>query len=117
MSKIVQAVNAMISNSKFITEVTRGNDEIFFLYKRKYRWSMARRDDEHVLWFYPGDESVRSLASRDGNWDDVEMVVYKDSEIGTREARASFTELYSLLTEKVYGVDEVLDDIIADDDI
>jgi len=45
------------------------------------------------------------------------MVVYKDSEIGTREARASFTELYSLLTEKVYGVDEVLDDIIADDDI
>lgn len=116
MSKIVQAVNAMISNPENITKVLKGNDEYFFLYKNKYSWSMARREnDEHILWFYPGVENIEELVQHDGHdWEGVNMVAYRDTEIGTREAKASFAELFTLLKECVFGVNKVLDDIIAD---
>lgn len=117
MSKIVQAVNSMISNSHLISNVIRGGEEIFFLYKNSYKWSMKRRDDSHLLWFYPGDESLEQLAQHFshefGSPEDITMVSYSDKEIGTKEAKASFSELYTLLNEKLYGVDEVLDDIIS----
>jgi hypothetical protein len=116
MSKIVQAVNAMISNSKLITSVIKGESELFFLYKNKYKWSISKREDGHILWYYPGSETLQSLASHDGDdWQGVEMVTYKDSEIGTKEAKATFSELYTLLNEKIYGIDDVLNDIISDD--
>ncbi|UUZ72960.1 hypothetical protein LP415_05615 [Polaromonas sp. P1(28)-8] len=115
MSKIVQAVNAMISNPDKIGKVIRGESEFFFLYKDKYKWSMSPREGDHILWFYPGDESLEQLASYEGqDWEDTSMVTYRDSEIGTKEAKASFAELYTLLKERVYGVNKVLDDIISD---
>ena len=115
MSKIVQAVNAMISNPDKIEKVIQGESEFFFLYKEKYKWSMSQREDGHILWFYPGNEPIEQLASHDGQgWEGVSMVTYKDLEIGTKEAKASFAELHSLLKERVYGVNKVLDDIISD---
>ena len=119
MSKIVQAVNAMIANPKLITKVIKGEREIFFLYKEKYKWSMAKNEQGHSLWFYPGTDSLEQLASYEGfDWEDnVPMVFYQDTKIGTKEAKASFAELYTLLNEKVFGVGEVLDDIISDADL
>jgi len=119
MSKIVQAVNAMISNPQLITKVIKHGNELFFLYKNTYKWSMTRDDDDvHILWYYPGSETLEGLASMSGSgWDpEIEMVTYRDSEIGTKEATASFTELYTLLKERLYDVNEVLDDIIAGGD-
>ena len=105
MSKIVQAVNAMIANPQFITQVIKGDDELFFLYKRKYKWSIAKREDSCFLWFYPGDETLEQLASYgSSDWSNgVPMVTYKDTEIGTKEAKASFAELHTLIKERVYG--------------
>lgn len=115
MSKIVQAVNAMITNADWITPVIKNGDEIFFVYRGKFKWSISKRDGEHLLWYYPGDESIESLSSYDGHdWVDTPMVTYRDSEIGTREAKASFAELYTLVKERLYGVNNVLDDIISD---
>ncbi len=120
MSKIVQAVNAMIANPSFITDVIKGEegDEIFFLYKGKYKWSMAQRDQKCYLWFYPGnEEALARLASYEGpDWEGVAMVAYNDAEIGTKEAKASFSELHNLIKEKVFGVNDALDDIISDAD-
>ncbi len=119
MSKIVQAVNSMISNSDNITNAIRGQDrEIFFLYKDKYKWSMTRRNDgTHLLWFYPGNQSIEEMATYEPeDWEGTPMVVYKDEEIGTKEAKASFAELFTIITEKLYGINEVLDDIISDED-
>jgi hypothetical protein len=116
MSKIVQAVNAMISNEKLISKVIRGNDEFFFLYKGKYNWSIANRENGIYLWYYPGDISLETLATIDGpEWQDVNMISYVDSDIGTKEAKASFLDLYNLVKEKIFGMDDVLDDIISDD--
>lgn len=116
MSKIVQAVNAMISNPDLISNVIPNEKEFFFLYKNKYKWSITRNDNNvHVLWYYPGAESLESLASTDGpEWEFIPMITYRDNEIGTKEAKASFAELYTLIKERAYGVNEVLDDIISD---
>lgn len=115
MSKIVQAVNAMVANPDLITKVVRGDSEYFFLYKDKYKWSMTKRPKGLYLWYYPGEESLEELAARDpGGFDDVDMVSYSDVEIGTTEAKASFAELFTLLNEKIYGVNLVLEDIISD---
>jgi hypothetical protein len=117
MSKIVQAVNAMISNKKSIDNVAVGESEIFFRYREKYIWSVRRDSDsgEYILWYYPGVDDVHDVAGNDGeDWERVPMVTYKTAEIGTKEARASFAELHSIVKERVYGMDEVLEDIIAD---
>lgn len=117
-TRIVQAINVMVSNPKLIGPVLRGQKgELFFMYKDQYKWSM-RRDDEgaHWLYYYPGKETLQKLASYDeSDWEGCEMVTYSDVQIGTREAKATFADLYSLLSEKVYGLDKVLDDIISDD--
>jgi hypothetical protein len=119
MSKIVQAVNAMVANPQKITNVLgRPEGEIFFLYKEKYKWSMDKRDADYWLWFYPGKQALQALARYENEeWEDVPMVTYKASEIGTREAKASFADLYTLLTEKLHGIHEVLDDIIKDENV
>lgn len=78
---------------------------------------MAKRDDGYHLWFYPGPETIEMLAayeSDDWQFSGTPMVHYHDAEIGTKEAKASFSELYTLLSEKIYGIDEVLEDIISD---
>lgn len=117
MSKIVQAVNVMIANPSLISNVLKGDREIFFLYKNRYKWSMDRRDDGHHLWYYPGDDDLEYLVGAEivgGPFEGISMVHYYDGEIGTKEAKASFAELYNVISEKVYGVDKVLDDIISD---
>lgn len=116
MSKIVQAVNAMLSNPKYITDVMATDNEYFFLYKEKYKWSVKSIEDRISLWFYPGNESLQQLmqVTTGSSWDTVPMIHYSDKDIGTKEAKATFIELYNLVKEKLYGVDRVLDDIISD---
>ena len=120
MSKIVQAVNAMIANKKYITDVmpSRSNkDEYFFLYKGKYCWSILKSvDNDYKLFFYPKSNSISGLASIEDptEWEFVPMVSYLNSEIATKEATSSFNELYQILKENIYGINSVLDDIISD---
>lgn len=118
MSKIVQAVNAMISHENLINKVVPNGNEYFFLYKNKYCWSITKKDDNHIIWFYPGQDDVGTLASLEGpeDWDRIAMVSYRDAEIGTKEAKASFADLYTTIKERAHGVNEVLDDIISDND-
>jgi hypothetical protein len=118
MAKIVQAVNSMITNEKQISEVTQGRHELFFLYKNKYAWSINAlpEEDDCALYYYPGEWTIRELASfENDDWEGVPMVSYRSSEIGTKEGKASFRELAKLIKERLYRVNEVLDDIISDD--
>jgi hypothetical protein len=116
MSKVVQAINAIISNPDQISNVLKTHDQIFFLYKGKYKWSMSETDeDDHYLCFYPGDEDIGLLVEyEERGWEDVPRLAYSAKDIGTKEAKASFSELYTLIEERLYGVNEVLDDIISD---
>lgn len=122
MSKIVQAVNAMISNKDKISQVMKGigtPDEYFFLYKDKHKWSIyyTKNNEEYVLCYYPGKQSLEQLAfMEDGEWHSFfELIAYGSRDLGTVEAHKSMQELYSIVKGKIFGIDEVLDDIIGDD--
>lgn len=120
MSKVISAANAMIMNSKKISPVLlgRGGSEIFFTYDGKYNWSMTCPEGNYFLFFYPSSSnySLEQLARIDDpeEWEHLAMVRYDAKELGTREAMETFAELYTVIKEKVYKVDEALDDIIGD---
>ena len=114
MSKIVVAVNSMISNSDKISSVTELNNEYLFIYANRYAWGILERDGNYFLYFYPGIknmEELRSMANMAVG--DIGIVVYKTEDLKTRETLESFGELYLIVKEKLYGVDKALDDIIG----
>jgi len=121
MSKIIQAVNSMISNANLIDSVIQGSNdkELFFIYKNKYKWSMTTQDDgNYSLWFYPNSISLKELSQIDGpDWEHITMINYSTKDLLEKEAKQSFVELYRVLKEKVFGMDSVLDDIIKDMDM
>jgi hypothetical protein len=118
MSKIVQAVNSMVARPANIGSVIAGESagELYFLYRGKYKWSIAKQDADFGLWYYPGKATIEELSRYQGpDWEDEPLVYYSTKDIGTHEAKASFAELYTLVKEKLYGMDKLLDEIIEDD--
>jgi hypothetical protein len=120
MSKIVKAINAMVSNQKLIGNVVRSYDgkEFFFKYDNKHKWSIIKNEKgDYYLHYYPGDQELEELAGwPDQAWHDFnEMVSYNSKELGTKEALDSLSELYTVVQEKLYKMNEVLDEIIGDD--
>jgi len=115
--KVVAAANAMIANPKLITGVIPGQigSEIYFLYDGKYKWSVTKSEDDFSLFFYPGTQELNQLASWDeDNWHYFnEFVRYSAKELGTKEALVTFSELYRVVQERRYDIDEVLEDIIG----
>jgi hypothetical protein len=117
MSKIVQAVNAMISNSEQISKVRKRKNEYFFLYMDNYKWSIFHLEDtdDYILKFYPSDISFEDLISKldiEGDYF-IEHVAYNSRDLGTKEAYHTFKEIHMIVMEKTFGVDKVLDDIIS----
>lgn len=121
MSKIVKAVNAMVSNPDKITNSIKGYNETecFFKYDGKHHWSILRTsNDDYILNYYPGHPDLNSLASiPDEHWDEHApiSVVYRTKDLATKEAKDSFRELFSIVNEKLHGMDDVLDEIIGSD--
>ena len=77
---------------------------------------MIKNDqDDYIIFYYPDDMSLEEVVNISNiNWQNLNVIKYALSDIRTREANASFSELYTLLSEKAYGIDEVLKDIISD---
>jgi len=126
MIKIVRVVNAMLSHRDKITDVKESTSEAgsvyFFLYNGKYKWSISRTAGEgsYFLHFYPGPESLELLASCDvDEWaeHDPASVFYSTRSLKSKEANESFAELFKVIREKLYNVEEILDEILksADD--
>lgn len=120
MSKIVTAINVMVSNPDRIQKVIKGyNDtECFFVYDGKHSWSILKNGHGYYMAYYPGSQDISSLAQiPDEHWEEanVHCVSYTSKVLGTKEALDSMAELYSIVNEKVYGMDDVLEDIINSD--
>jgi hypothetical protein len=116
MSKIVQAVNAMILHPEKITEVTDFADWgwLLFLYDGKHKWAMKETDGDYSLLYFKTECCVGELADSEV-FGAEPSVSYSSGELGTKEARTSLRELYLLLKEKLLGIDKVLEDIIRED--
>tara|TARA_B100000614_G_scaffold201901_1_gene183247 strand:+ start:2486 stop:2884 length:399 start_codon:yes stop_codon:yes gene_type:complete len=126
MSKIVEAVKVMVSNSNNISNVINLNSYWFFLYDEKYAWCIEswyyEGENRYMLYFlkaegnfYVGDareferlsrKDVKSLI-KEGN-----AIEYNSSEIGTDEVLQAFRLLFTAVKEKGVGIDKVLDEII-----
>ena len=121
MSKIVKAVNVMVSNSNLITDVVKGQHETecFFKYDKKHHWSILRNPEKQFyLSYFPGEPNLKDLAKiRDDEWVMYapHNVNYSTKELATREAIETFGELFSIVNSKVHGMDDVLDEIIGTD--
>lgn len=129
MSKIVEAVNAMVKNSSLIKDVALFTEQIdqyvkistyYFKYK-SYIWSIEdlssyNQSGGYDLIFYPGFSSVADVIkyTEDKGMTEENYVKYESSAIKTVEADESFSELYRIVKGKLHDVDKVLDDIIAD---
>ncbi len=114
MYKIIAAINSMISNQQLITQAVRNENEVFFVYDGRFKWSIAKHEGEHfLLHYYPGNEPLSFLAALPGEaWTEVDFVTYSTKELKTKEALESFSELYRIVQSKLYNIDDVLDYII-----
>jgi hypothetical protein len=112
--RIVQVVNAMISASAKITDVTRNDKEYFFMYDGKYRWSIIKDSNgsDYYLHFYPTFTVSTAQMANIEDWSEYEFITYRTEELKTKEAYESFSELYQIVAEKVFGVDDIFDNIL-----
>lgn len=116
--KIVQVVNAMITSKEKISNVIRDNDEFYFIYDQKYKWSISKvdSDDDYFINFYPKDDiNIEEISLQRGWGNYKDYVTYSTMDLKTREAHETFTELYQVVAGKLYGIDEIFDNIIGDD--
>lgn len=121
MSKIVQVVNTMLNNPSKITNVQKKHDVIFFNYIHEQLWGIFKQDnDQIILSIYPQKDlpiTVNDLV----NMDDLDWkltpptsIAYSSESLKASEALESFTELYKVIIEKLYGIDDIFDQIIQD---
>lgn len=115
MSRIVKAVNAMVSHKEKISSVAKYESLIWFTYDR-HKWSIAEHSGHYYLAYYPDDVDIQELLKHDP--EDPEQaptaVYYNTKEIATREALQSFKELYNICNEKLHNMDKVFDEIIGE---
>ena len=109
MTKIVRAVNSMISHAEKISDVSIFNNEYFFKFDNKYVWGIFEKEEDYILSYYPETGEVDDLG---GEWQDIPMVIYNTKDLKTQESLESFGELYLIIKEKLYDVGKALDDII-----
>ena len=76
-------------------------------------------DDEqnYNLYYYPIDVSLENIVRSQSYESEIEMMIYSTKDLGTEEAYKSISELYQIVKENLYGMNEILDDIIDDDDL
>jgi hypothetical protein len=117
MNKIVRAINAMISNASKITDVSMADGQYYFLYDGKHKWSITHLgDDDYTLAYYASPYSIGQIHTlRTAPGFSVEPVPYSLSDIGTREARDSFCDLYTTIRDKASGLNKVMDEIIGEE--
>lgn len=121
MSKIVKAINVMVSNPESISSVLKGQHqtEYFFKYNQKHSWSILKNSDAvYFLHYYPGIVDLSAIASiGDVDWEHhgPQSVSYNTKDLATRESIESFRDLYATVQEKAFGMDKVLDEIIDND--
>jgi len=105
----------MIQNPYKITNIIRVENEYFFLYNKKYKWSISKSESAYYLHYYPFDITIEEISEiEEFEWESYDYVSYNTKELKSREAEESFLELYQILKEKIYNMDKVLDAIIKD---
>ena len=122
MSKIVKAINIMIENPEKITNVIKRNNEFFFKFLDKQKWSINKKKESlnsiknnYAIYYYSTEKTLEELsnlnAGSSSDWSGIDIVFYSTKTIKTREAYESFEQLYTKLNEKIYDIDKIFNEI------
>lgn len=116
MNKIIRVINAMISNyGKISNVVATPHNEYFFIYNNKHKWSMIRSGSDFTLFLYPDENIKLEELAFDTDFDRYNnFVSYRSEEYKSAEATETFSELFKVVKNKIFGVDDILDDILKD---
>lgn len=117
MNKIIQVINTMISNSGRISNVLAAQqDEYFFIYNEKHKWSImeTKEDPDNITLFLYPDENIKleTLAYDTDFGTYNKFVTYRAEDFKSSEVIESYRELLKVVKDKIYGIDEILDDIL-----
>lgn len=123
--KIVQVINTIISNKEKITEIKVDNKEFYFLYNNKTKWSVEKTYDDYredyIVNFYPDDpdnivpSDLDDIISDKGFGILTNFASYSARDLGTVEAYETFKDLFDILFDRIYGINDTFDSILADD--
>ena len=116
MSKIIKVINTMITNEDKIGNVIQGEHEYFFLFNNKHKWSISYNEQENqvFLHLYPDESLTIDKIASIQDWESYSnFVSYRSKELKSSEALESFLELYGLVKTKLFGIDDILDEILG----
>ena len=118
MNKIIQVINVMISNAQKVTNViVNKEDEFFFIYNKNHKWSITEdeNDGSVSLFLYPDEQiKLEELAFETDYGVYKKFVAFSSDDFKSKELTESFVELMNLVKNKIYGVDDILDEILKE---
>ena len=116
--RILDVIDKMTKTPSKITEVLGNGGEYYFKYG-KHTWSLIHRDQSseygiYTIYLYPKYEgSVGNIAETFEYGDaDIDMVSFHERDIPAPGAREKFDELYAILRNAYYKIDDIFDDIL-----
>jgi hypothetical protein len=113
--KIIIVINTMIKNRDKIKEVVEYSGKYYFIYN-KYLWSIDYfpAEDNYILSYYPelNMDDLKIIGT--ANHHQLKRIDYSFTQYKTMEAYETFQELYQIVKEGFYNIDEVIEDILKD---
>lgn len=104
----------MISRKELISDVIKDSQDVYyFVFDKKHKWSIFHneKDNNVCLIIYPEkNKSIEEIKNADLSI--LSHVVYESADFRTIEAKESFKELYKIIQEKLYDIDQEFDDIL-----
>jgi len=130
MSTIIEVLNVILDNKDKLTEVARDDaGKIYFRYAGPRVWTVELTyDGEVVVRVYPLSDGLAAIPlsriASNKDWDaDSETkaisqalqshIIYSSDEWTSREAKATFKDLYKRLLERSHHVDKYFEEIIS----
>lgn len=118
--KIIEVLEKIVNEPEKIEEIKVYQTEYFFRFAGQVI-SLLKRDEtdsslgEYSLYFYPRWRSSlgQLISTQEHDPDSIQMAPYHSIQFPSPVQKASFKKLYSLLTEKALGIDEILDEILG----
>ncbi len=115
MAKIKEAIQVMVDHADKITSILEDENEreFYFKYNDKYTWSITASPSESdfTVYYYPGGESPQEVRV---HWDEVKSIRFTTIDESDPEILATFRALYSIVRNRLYDIDGILDAIITD---
>lgn len=114
MEKLVKVLELMCENQHLIQDVALDEERLyFFSYNNISTWSIKKEDtDDIALTVYVQNKFSAKELSEMVDRDDIHQVTYKSEEFNDT-FDALLEDVYYAVKDKVFGINELLDQIIS----